>query len=137
MLTDSDLIRSFESCTLPATAFGHREHVRVAWLCLRAAPFERAALRFCTGLRRFADAQGKRRIYHETITWAYLALVNERRDACTTADFDAFADANPDLLDQTGGALAAHYDIATLRTERARRVFLLPSPRSGPGCPGW
>jgi hypothetical protein len=125
-MTNADLLQGFESCSLPPAAFGHREHVRVAWLYLSAAPFEQAALRFCTNLRRFAAALGKERLYHETITWAYLALVNERRAACTAGSFDAFAAANSDLFDKTGGALAALYDPAVLRSERARSVFLLP-----------
>jgi hypothetical protein len=125
-LADAELLAGFESCSLPATALGHREHVRLAWLYLRAEPFERAALRFCTNLRRFAEAHGKPGLYHETITWGYLALVNERRDASPTGDFDAFAASNPDLFDNANGALSALYDRETLRSERARRVFLLP-----------
>ena len=131
MWTDLELLSAFEACTIPNTAFGHREHVRVAWLYLRVAPFEHAAYRFCTSLRRFAEAHGKPALYHETITWAYLALVNERRAAQDHADFDAFAAANADLFDKGAGALAALYDRDTLGSERARRTFLLP--RRAPG----
>ena len=77
--------------------------------------------------RREAAALGHAERYHETITWAYLALVNERLHAADApADFDAFAGANPDLFDRTGGALARLYDRATLESPLARRVFLLP-----------
>ena len=93
---------------------------------LLSEPFERAGLRFCSSLRRFAEAHGKHGLYHETITWAYLALVNERRDASPGDDFSAFAAANPDLFDKDSGVLLALYDRETLRSERARRVFLLP-----------
>ncbi|MGO9000231.1 MAG: hypothetical protein ACLQVI_43435 [Polyangiaceae bacterium] len=127
MLSDADLLAGFESCTLANTAFGHREHVRVAWLYVRAEPFERAAMRFCTNLRRFAEAHGKPGLYHETITWAYLALVNERRDACPVEDLDVFAATNADLFDNANGVLLTRYDRETLRSERARRVFLLPT----------
>lgn len=116
----------FEACTRPNAAFGHREHVRVAWTYLRAESFEKAALRFCTNLRRFAEAHGRKGLYHETITWAYLALVNERRDACPASEFDAFAADNPDLFDDANGVLVSLYDRETLGSERARRVFLLP-----------
>ena len=37
-----------------------------------------AIQRFGDSLRRFAAAYGKQGLYHETITWAYLLLLNER-----------------------------------------------------------
>jgi hypothetical protein len=124
---DASLMARFEDGTLPPSELGHREHVRLAWLYLREAPFETAAARFCADLRRFAAAIGKADRYHETITWAYLALVNERRNVeGAPTEFEAFACANPDLFDQEKGALAAHYDEATLRSPLARRAFLLP-----------
>lgn len=127
---DATLVARFEDATLPADAFGHREHVRVAWILLREGPFETAAARFCGALRRFAASLGKAERYHETITWAYLALVNERLHAPgAPPDFDAFASANPDLFDRAGGALARLYDRATLESPLARRVFLLPRAR--------
>jgi hypothetical protein len=127
---DASLVARFEDGTLPPSEFGHREHVRVAWIYLSEASFEAAGLRFCTNLRRFAAALGKADRYHETITWAYLAIVNERRHAeGSPREFEAFARANPDLFDQKKGALTAYYDEATLRSGLARRAFLLPCPR--------
>jgi hypothetical protein len=124
---DASLVARFEDCTLSPSELGHREHVRLAWLYLRGAPFEAAAPRFCANLRRFATSLGKADRYHETITWAYLALVNERLHAeGSPPEFEAFAGANPDLFDQAKGALAAYYDEATLRSAQARRAFLLP-----------
>jgi hypothetical protein len=126
---DATFVDRFESCMLPPADFGHREHLRLAWLYLRAARFEVAALRFCTSLRAYAAALGKSDRYHETITWAYLALVNERLHAGAAGaavDFDAFARANPDLFDGKTGALAAFYDAGTLGSPLARQAFLLP-----------
>jgi len=125
---DAELLHGFEACTLPVAAFGHREHVRVAWLLLRAHPrFEDAAHRFCSGLRAFAAAHGKSTLYHETITWAYLALVHERLRATPACDsFDAFAAEHPDLLSPGLGALSPYYDAAQLHSPAARQAFLLP-----------
>jgi hypothetical protein len=129
MSLDHPLLLAFEDQTLSPAAFPHREHLRVAWLYLRALPFAAAAPRFAESLRRFADAHGASAKYHETITWAYLVLVHERmqRDALGDAgDFDAFARDNPDLFDHKTGALAALYDEDTLKSDLARRVFILP-----------
>jgi hypothetical protein len=126
-MNDATFVARFEDTTLPPAAFRHREHVRLAWILLRGAPFEEAALRFCRGLRRYAAALGKAERYHETITWAYLALVKERLEAGGHGeDFDAFVRANADLFDQKGGALAALYDKPTLDSALARKAFLLP-----------
>jgi len=124
---DETLLEAFESCTLAPEALGHREHVRVAWSILRAHPrFEDGAQRFCSGLRRFAEAHGKAGLYHETITWAYLVLVNERMRAGRSAGFEEFAAENGDLLEAGLGALMPIYERDVLRSERAKRVFLLP-----------
>jgi hypothetical protein len=124
---DASLLARFEDGSLPAAELGHREHVRLAWIYLRGAAFEEAALRFCTNLRRFAASHGKADRYHATMTWAYLALVNERMHAGPpAADFDGFAAKNADLLDHERGALSACYDKATLASPIARSVFLLP-----------
>jgi hypothetical protein len=127
-MDDGALVEGFEACSLPAAEFGHAEHVRVAWLYLASgAPFEEAALRFCKGLRRYAESLGKADRYHETITWAFLALVNERRHASGATRFDAFAEQNRDLFAPDLAALTRFYDRETLRSELARRVFLLPT----------
>jgi hypothetical protein len=131
---DRTLVARFEDCSLSGAELGHREHVRIAWIYLREAPFEAAAQRFCTHLRRFAAALGKADRYHATITWAYLALVHERIHAGPPAnDFAAFADANPDLMMRENGALTAYYDEATLASPLARQVFVLPRPRGTAG----
>jgi hypothetical protein len=125
-LDDASFLIAFESCSLSSGAFRHREHVRVAWLYLRTSPFAEAAVRFSTNLKRFAAAKGAAGLYHETITWAYLALVNERMYTSVSTDFDSFLLANADLLDHKAGALRAYYDEATLASDLARAIFVLP-----------
>jgi hypothetical protein len=127
-MEDEALVEALEACTLRPEELGHAAHVRAAWQYLRVAPFGEAGDRFCSALRRFAAAHGAASKFHETITWAYLALINERRTARPAATFASFAEANPDLLDNRGGALSRLYDAETLRLDLARRVFVLPRP---------
>lgn len=124
-----DLVARFEACTLPTWAFGHREHLFVAFTYLRSAPFEEAAPRFVRNLKRFAARHGASTKYHATVTWALLMLVAEAIDACPTADFDALLAARPELLDARA-TLRARYDREVLESERARRVPLLPRDRT-------
>jgi len=119
------LVERFESCTLQPWAFGHREHLLVAWTYLRAAPFEVAALRFVAALKRFAAHHGEPGKYHATVTFALLMVLAEAMDEFPKLDFDALLVKRPELLDAKK-LLASKYDRAVLESDKARRVPLLP-----------
>jgi hypothetical protein len=124
MMDDAEFLRSFEDCTLPSSAFHHRDHVRLAWLYLQRCPPLEALARFTEGLKRFAAANGHPGLYHETITWAYLLLIRERLAEGET--FEGFAARNPDLFAWNPSVLDRYYERETLDSERARRVFVMP-----------
>lgn len=125
---DAALLAAFVAGTLPGPAFGHAEHLRVAFLFLRThADFAAAALAFRAALRRYVAGLGAAERYHETLTWAWLALCRERMEGHEDPDSRAFLARCPDLLDPRGGALARRYDLAALLADPlARRVFVLP-----------
>jgi hypothetical protein len=126
-VSDEEFIAKFEDCTLAPDLFDHRAHVRLAWLYLRRACVLAALARFSESLRRYARAQGADAIYHETITCAYIFLINERDERAGRAQtWDEFAAANPDLLDWRESVLKNLYRDETLRSDLARRVFVLP-----------
>jgi hypothetical protein len=128
---EAEFIRRFESCELPPSEFPHREHVRLAWLYLRQCPAPEALERFSTGLKRFAAFNGKPRLYHETITWAYILLINERTArAGRTQSWEEFAAANADLLDWGNSVLKIYYSEDTLSSEIAKKVFVFPDGRA-------
>jgi hypothetical protein len=126
-MTDEELIRDFEAGTEPAGGFHHAEHVRVAWWYLARLPLSDALGRFIDGLQRFAQAQGTPDLYHETITVAFVLLINERLEATgRAAEWEAFAHAHPDLLTWKPSILDRYYHAETLSSPRARRVFVMP-----------
>ena len=125
VVTQPSLIERFEACTLQPWAFGHREHLLVAWTYLRAAPFEIAATRFITSLKRFATHHGAPGKYHATVTFALLMLLAEAIDEDPKLDFDALMTKRPELLD-TRKLLNRYYDLDALDSDKARRVPLLP-----------
>ena len=127
-MTDQELIAKFEDGSLPATAFHHADHVRTAFAYLQRYPGLLDALqRFSTGLKQFAKAQGKENLYHETITWAYLFLIRERKSrAGQTQTWEQFASANPDLLRWKDGVLKRYYSEETLRSDLAKGIFVFP-----------
>jgi hypothetical protein len=130
-MTDQELIEQFEDGTLPIEGFHHREHVRTAFLYLTKYPVLEALQIFSRTLRRFAEARGKPQLYHQTITWAYIFLIQERMArAGSKQSWEEFARDNPDLLVWNDGILTRFYRSETLTSELARTVFLLPDLRA-------
>jgi len=130
-VTDQELIEQFEDGTLPIEGFHHREHVRTAFLYLTRYPVLEALQIFSRTLRRFAEARGKPQLYHQTITWAYIFLIQERMArAGSKQSWEKFACDNPDLLVWKDGILTRFYRSETLTSELARTVFLLPDLRT-------
>jgi hypothetical protein len=126
-MEDGAFLAAFESATLPEIGFRHRDHVRAAWLLLRAGSPAQALGRFSEALKRFAASLGKERLYHETITWAYLLLINERMERSGRAgSWQEFAASNSDLLTWRPSILDSYYREETLRSDLARTVFVLP-----------
>jgi hypothetical protein len=126
-MDDELLVAAFESGQEPAGGFHHREHVRVAWYYLRQHAMPDALVRFSNALRAFATAQGKPGLYHETITTAYVLLINERLDdRARELSWNDFARLNPDLFAWKPSILDRYYRPDTLKSDKARRTFVMP-----------
>lgn len=119
-------VAAFRAGTLGAGAFHHRDHVRMAWLYVREYGLETAVTRFTDDLRGFAAAKGVPRLYHATITVAYLTLVAERLRDTPGSSWEAFAAAHPDLLPWNPSILDQYYSAERLWSDQARSQFLLP-----------
>jgi hypothetical protein len=131
VISDDELVAQLESGALDPEQFHHADHVHAAWIYLTRYTTLEAIARFSNALRAYAAAQGKPGRYHETITWVYLALVNERihRDP-GQATWKQFAAANPDLLDWENSILQTYYSKQTLESALARKIFLMPDRRA-------
>ena len=126
-MSDPDLIAQLEACTLPEDRFHHADHLHAAWLYLTRFPAAEAIARFSLALRGYAASLGKAGRYHETLTWAYLLLLNERiRRNEAVETWEQFVVAHPDLLDWKNPILSKYYRKETLDSDLARRVFLMP-----------
>jgi hypothetical protein len=126
-MTDAEFLRALETCELPEREFGHAAHVRAAYLYLLSGGFAVALERIRRAIGNYAKHLGKPDRYHETITVAYVALIQQR--ICERGDsggWSAFARDNPELFQP--GLLLQFYPQAQLKSELARRVFLLPRP---------
>jgi hypothetical protein len=126
-MTDDDFIAGFEDCTLANEPFHHADHVRMAFLYLCRYPALEALQRFSASLVRFATANGKPQLYHETVTWAFLLLIRERlARAGNRQTWTEFAAGNADLLNWNDSILKKYYRGETLSSDLARTTFLFP-----------
>lgn len=132
-LSDDTFISRFERHELDA--FSHADHVRLARVLLERGSLPDVLTRLCRGLADFAAAKGEPTKYHETITWAFVLLINERMQRGRAGgDWREFLRLNPDLADGIE-PLQSLYRDATLHSELARATFLLPdraAPDAGP-----
>lgn len=126
---DDALLDSLEDGTLDPAAFSHREHVRAGWAALRRYGLLEGLSRFAAALRATTVRVGRPERYHETITVAFLLLIDQRLEP-PEETFDQFAARCPELFAGLS-ALEALYDPTTLRSERARLGFVLPDRSLG------
>jgi hypothetical protein len=125
-MDDEGLVRTFEAGEVPEGGFHHEQHVRVAWAYLKRHPLPEALGRFSSGLRHFAECQNKPQLYHETITVAYVLLINERLADGRDLTWTQFAARHSDLLAWGPSILDRYYRHETLMSARAREVFVMP-----------
>jgi hypothetical protein len=126
-MTDDEFVAVFENCTLPLESFLHADHVKMAFLYLGRYPLLEAIRQFSCSLARFATAHGKTNLYNQTITWAYLLLIQERlARAGQPQTWAEFAAGNADLLDWNDNVLKKYYRDETLKSEIARGTFVFP-----------
>ncbi|HXC10736.1 MAG TPA: hypothetical protein VNV61_17510 [Steroidobacteraceae bacterium] len=128
-MTDHEFLQALESCTLPESQFGHAAHVRAAYLYLRQADFVGALDRMRRAIRNFATHLGKPDRYHETITVAYLALIQQHICERGPSDgWESFTRDNSELLDPN--LLTQFYSREQIESAIARKIFLLPRSTS-------
>ncbi|WP_020400323.1 hypothetical protein [Kordiimonas gwangyangensis] len=124
-MTDLDLFRAFESGVLSREAFSHRVHVQLGWIYVGRFPLAEAIERFSARLKSWARKHGADGLYHETITWAYLMIINERRHRQPEEEFEDFIAANKDLIGKPS-VLEDYYTRETLESDYARHHYVMP-----------
>ena len=105
--------------------FGHRGHLQLTYEVLQHHDAFEALPMMARELQAVATALGTPDKYHATVTGLWTLVVQERMHRAPSADFEAFLAANEDLLDARTFQ-QRYYDPATLKTELARRIFVLP-----------
>jgi hypothetical protein len=123
-MSDEEFLAAFLECRLPASAFDHRGHLRIAWLLLKRYPLEQAIEAICGGIARLAAHFGVPDKYNRTLSEALVRLM--AHDDSYATSLEAFLDANSRLLTDVGGLLARHYSPERLNSAAAKASFVQP-----------
>ena len=116
----------FESGAVPPAEFGHRAHVRLAYIYLAEHGVDGATARMRAALLGYLAHHGiDAAKFHETMTRAWLLAVRHfMHRSPGAAGADPFIDANPALLD--GSIMLTHYSAELLFSPAARARFVEP-----------
>jgi hypothetical protein len=133
--SDREFRRAFERGEVPAAEFGHRAHLRLAYVYLSESAADealaamRAALAVFLARNRIDPAR-----YHETLTRAWVAAVSHFMEGSPeTASFDELAVQQPRMLDPQ--VMLTHYSRERLFSAEARAGFVTPDRDPLPGYP--
>lgn len=129
MIADEELLRRFEAQAFTNDAWTHRLHVRIGYLYLVAHPFDVALGKVRSGIQALNAANQvpdtPTRGYHETITIAWLALIDAMLAARGPAeDSEAFLDREPYLA--VSSLLRLYYSKGGGTGPAGKRVFVEP-----------
>jgi hypothetical protein len=134
-LSDAEFLAAVAVAKFPGGKFGHRGHLRMAWICLKANGFEAGMERIRGTVKGFASLLGVPEKYNETVTRAWAERVQAAlEETPELGSFDAFLAAHPELLNPA--LLERHYRKETLDSEEAKAGWVppdlepLPSPAS-------
>ncbi|MCA9295794.1 MAG: hypothetical protein KC983_04740 [Phycisphaerales bacterium] len=130
MSDDRAFITQFEAQQWPLERWHHRDHIRLAYLYLRAYPFDEALRRIRHGIRAHNEAHGIPDLptsgYHDTVTVAWLHLVAAMLEEYGPEDTgDEFCDAHPELMNKK--TLRLFYSRDRLMSAEAKRMFVTPN----------
>lgn len=117
------IVQAFEECRL--LELDHENHVRVAWHNLRTDSLTTVLSELPAKLKRYAASKSAPDIYHETITYAFVFIINERINRHPDDGWQEFAYRNRDLFDSK--VLLKFYPQGVLESAFARRVFVWPT----------
>ena len=127
-LNDDAFLKAFVDLSLDPLSFNHEAHVRLAWVHLSRFNLNQSIEKYNHGLKRLTKLYGLDGKYHETISWFFMIIINERRTLTLSNDFTIFKNENPDLFDSKSGILQQYYPKDVLASDFARRTFVLPNP---------
>lgn len=123
--SDDEFLRMFEAAEFGQRSFGHRDHLRMAWLYTTRCGREEAETRATSGIQHLAERHGAPHKYHETLTRAWVRAVAHHWGAAPELrDFGGFLSRHPSLM--SGDLMLRHYTAGVLWSDEARARWVEP-----------
>jgi hypothetical protein len=121
---DAEFLRAFDAGRLPEDGFGHREHLRLAWILIGRLGLPAATPEIERRLRHLAEAHGMPERYNRTLTLFWVRLVAHVAARSPAASFADFLAAEGWLMNP--GLARRHYSQELLSSDRARARWVAP-----------
>jgi hypothetical protein len=122
---DREFLGRFERAEFGGHQFGHRQHVRMAWLYTRLYEPAEAEERAAQGIRNLVHQHGVAQKYNDTLTRAWVrAVAHHVAQGSATGDFDAFVARFPGLTHSD--LMLRHYSAEVLWSDEARAGWVEP-----------
>jgi hypothetical protein len=130
-LSDDVFVGEFEACRYPKDRFRHADHIRLAWIYVRQNDYATAEDRMRRSIRQFAQKAGAEQKYHESMTIAWMRLVQIGSHlSARINNFEEFAHAHGWLLNKD--AIFEFYSPGRLNSDQARANWIEPDLKSLP-----
>jgi hypothetical protein len=125
-LGDEELLSEFEQSRLTPGEFHHREHVRMAWICVRKYGPSEAEKRLLQGIREMAERAGapQKFLYTTTVAWVRLVAAAMPPEPAQNLSFASWVADHPRLLSKD--CLSEFYSKAVLESPAARCGWVPP-----------
>jgi len=124
-MNDGEFHRLFHDGNLPTEEFGHRCHLRLAWLILSHHGKDDAERIVAREIQKFAVENGAPNRYHDTLTRFWVRLVGHAMENAPEAgSIYALLAMFPFLLDKT--LPSRHWRGETFNSDRARAGWVEP-----------
>jgi hypothetical protein len=122
----ASFVSSFEDCSLPRSQWTHEKHLIMALWYVWHYPKEFAKYKIRAGIQRYNRSQGNLTGYHETITLAWICVIELFLSQCDRAE--NMPSLAKSLLATCGSKdyLFRFYSRAVLLSEDARRRWVPP-----------
>jgi len=123
-MDDTEFLRTFIAGWPAGERFGHREHLRIAWLVIDRHGAELAAEIVGQRLKGMAIAAGVAPLYNETMTRFWIRLLAHVREATGVGSIDEAIARVPMLLDKN--LAQRHWSRTAMFGPAARAAWVEP-----------
>jgi len=122
--SDAAFLEAFDAGRPEGGVFGHREHLRLAWILIDRHGIDAAAPEIERRLQHLAEAHGMPEKYNRTMTLFWVRLVGHVAERSPADSSVEFLEAEAWLLDP--GLARRHYSAELLSSRRARAAWVDP-----------